>query len=59
MTNYKAFKLRIDKAVTIANLKSLEISLVRLVGSDVIRTSEFWKLDDMILNRIFKLEEFN
>ena len=59
MTNYKAFKLRIDKAVTRANLKSLEISLVRLVGSDVIRTSEFWKLDDMILNRIFKLEEFN
>ena len=57
MTNYKAFTLRIQKAVTIADLKALEVSLGRLVGTGILRTSEFWKLDDMILKRIFKLEE--
>ena len=56
MTNYKAFTLRIIKAVTIADLKALEVSLSRLVGTGVITSSEFWKLDDIILNRIFKLE---
>lgn len=56
MTNYKAFTLRIKKAVTIADLKALEISLSRLVVIGIITTSEFWKLDDTILNRIFKLE---
>ena len=57
MTNYKAFTLRIQKAVTIADLKALEVSLGRLVCTGILTTPEFWKLDDMILNRIFKLEE--
>tara|TARA_R110000782_G_scaffold5037_4_gene17684 strand:- start:1613 stop:1852 length:240 start_codon:yes stop_codon:yes gene_type:complete len=56
MTNFKAMVLRINKAVTISDLKALEISLSRLVAAGVITTSEFWKLDDKILNRIFKLE---
>tara|TARA_R110000850_G_scaffold149699_1_gene272154 strand:+ start:1133 stop:1330 length:198 start_codon:yes stop_codon:yes gene_type:complete len=56
MTNFKAMLLRVNKAVTISDLKALEISLSRLVTTGVITTSEFWKLDNMILNRIFKLE---
>tara|TARA_R110000772_G_scaffold49060_1_gene112109 strand:+ start:1027 stop:1266 length:240 start_codon:yes stop_codon:yes gene_type:complete len=56
MTNFKAMVLRINKAVTISDLKALEISLSRLITAGVITTSEFWKLDDKILNRIFKLE---
>ena len=57
MTNYKAFTLRIQKAMTIADLKALEVSLGRLICTGILTTAEFWKLDDMILNRIFKLEE--
>lgn len=56
MTNFKAMLLLINKAVTISDLKALEISLSRLVTAGVITTSEFWKLDDMVLNQIFKLE---
>ena len=56
MTNFKAMLLRINKAVTISDLKALEISLSRLVTAGVITTSEFWMLDDMVLNKIFKLE---
>ncbi len=56
MSNFKSMTQRINKAVTLDDLKKLDVSLGRVFNVGAISASEFWKLDDMILNKIFKLE---
>ena len=57
MTNYKLMALRIAKAVTKDDLNKLDKSLDRLLEAGVFSLHDWNKLDDMILNRTFKLED--
>jgi len=57
MTNYKLMTRRINNAITISDLKDLDKSLDRLFEAGVFSISEFDRLDDKILRRVFKLEE--
>ena len=57
MTNYKSMTGRINKATTIVDLKDLDKSLDRLFEVGIFSVSEFNRLDDKILQKIFKLEE--
>ena len=57
MTNYKSMTGRINKATTIVDLKDLDKSLDRLFEVGIFSVSEFNRLDDKILQKIFKLEK--
>ena len=56
MSNYSSMSARIKKAVTVEDLCSLDKSLVRVYDVGALTTSEFKRLDGMILDRRVKLE---
>lgn len=56
MSNYSSMSTRIKKAVTMEDLCSLDKSLCRVYNVGALTTSEFMRLDGMILDRQIKLE---
>tara|TARA_R100001377_G_C3124878_1_gene87246 strand:+ start:432 stop:608 length:177 start_codon:yes stop_codon:yes gene_type:complete len=56
MSNYSSMSTRIKKAVTMKDLCSLDKSLSRVYNVGALSTSEFMRLDGMILDRQIKLE---
>ena len=55
MTNYKSFAIRIEKAKSLEELRSLEKSLDRLYNARVLTVGEYSRLDGLILNKFDKV----